>query len=571
MGNKRGRTLLMILVSLFVISSFSLYFVFALENDNYKKFLNVGDYGKISILDSGNTELAEYTLLENTDQCLINCYAEGTVTLYTEGYLFEDLNFKDSNLNSIIIDNKILIEIEESYKVDVNDYKAVCELVTEANGTYERCHQELTGTRQETKSRIYWKEYDSSILSPGTYKWRIEGKKSVQDELDWIAGSFGKDFTEWAWWNDSWNEKQKISINDTAGTTYNDYIIELNISYNPNMQSDFDDLRFTNGSENVELNYYLESKVDGKSAIIWVELEQLIANSITTTYMYYNNSLATSNSNNSFAERINTKYRGHGISSTGNENHATRTGMKIYVKDHPINITSITKDSSCTATRGIVGTTLNGEEVGTATFSGDIATFSKPLTLNANSYYYIVVNAGGSGYNMMYNGAGSYSEEDYFNWTHRIDQNANEGIAGMNSVVGINITSVYETSPPPIVSFGEVGSQSNYTLTFNLTDSFTGEQIDREIYSISCDNGYSRIGGDIENPYTPEEQFTAGPLGCTFMMETDYYLETTNITVTKNETIEIPMSKTASLTQEEHDWLEAIYKCKIQGIGCYTP
>ena len=36
----------------------------------------------------------------------------------------------------------------------------------------------------------------------------------------------------------------------------------------------------------------------------------------------------------------------------------------------------------------------------------------------------------------------------------------------------------------------------------------------------------------------------------------------------QNETIEISMSFEGTLTQEEHDWLEAVYECLIEGTGC---
>lgn len=35
-----------------------------------------------------------------------------------------------------------------------------------------------------------------------------------------------------------------------------------------------------------------------------------------------------------------------------------------------------------------------------------------------------------------------------------------------------------------------------------------------------------------------------------------------------NKTVQVPMSSSEGLTAEEHDWLEAVYKCVINGTGC---
>ena len=108
-----------------------------------------------------------------------------------------------------------------------------------------------------------------------------------------------------------------------------------------------------------------------------------------------------------------------------------------------------------------------------------------------------------------------------------------------------------------------------------MTDSVSGEQIDTgpgkvpsDIDEISCNNNWSING--VENPYTsPDGTFASGTWECNFTME-NYRIKTQSITADDNKTVLVPMSKVGGLTEEEHDWLEAIYKCEIQGIGCYA-
>ncbi|MFH1608387.1 MAG: LamG-like jellyroll fold domain-containing protein, partial [archaeon] len=203
--DKRGKIKVLVLIASILIVSFSLYFVLALET-NYKEFDKTGlEYGKISLLNNQDIKLAEYTLEKNTDFCLVDCYAEGTATLYTNGQLFSDLKFKNK-LGSLtnIESNRILIEVEESYQIGVLDY----EDFVYAN---ESVGKNVIGSHKETRYRDVWQEYNGGGLSTGIYNWRIEGKKNKWESVDWVASAFGEDFTEWAWWHTSYTSKRNIT------------------------------------------------------------------------------------------------------------------------------------------------------------------------------------------------------------------------------------------------------------------------------------------------------------------------------------------------------------------------
>lgn len=108
----------------------------------------------------------------------------------------------------------------------------------------------------------------------------------------------------------------------------------------------------------------------------------------------------------------------------------------------------------------------------------------------------------------------------------------------------------------------------NFTITFNLTDSVTGVPITtggNVDFSISCDNGFTAT--DVFNPYNATN-FGSGIVECTFFDLPEYFDDTLNITANESKTIDIPMSKQGQLTQEEHDWLEAVYNCVILNVSC---
>ena len=254
--------------------------------DNYKVFEDIGSYGRINVWDKGqigaDKKLIEYELLENTDQCLINCYAEGTAILHTNGKLFSDLNFKDIKGKSVSLKkSNIFIWTTENYEIDINDYKEVCEIINN-NGTLKSiCNQELIGMHKETRTRDVWKEYNFENLKAGDYKWRIEGTKKTYEEIDWIGTGFGEDLTEWAWWNEDWDNKKLITITGNNGD-----LVYLNLSYSnvSSAQADFDDIRFINSAEDTEFGYTLQDYTSSNSARFKVN-----ATGNTSFYIYYNN------------------------------------------------------------------------------------------------------------------------------------------------------------------------------------------------------------------------------------------------------------------------------------------
>ena len=72
------------------------------------------------------------------------------------------------------------------------------------------------------------------------------------------------------------------------------YQMKFDVTYDSDMQADFDDLRFCKADEVTLLDSWLESKTDSTSAVVWVETDTP-ANAVDADiYMYYDNSGAAS-------------------------------------------------------------------------------------------------------------------------------------------------------------------------------------------------------------------------------------------------------------------------------------
>lgn len=84
-----------------------------------------------------------------------------------------------------------------------------------------------------------------------------------------------------------WTRRKLLTINNFQPN----FQIKLTINYEAGMQTDFDDIRFYDATDNLELPYFIESKTDGVSAVVWFKTGR--NNNI---YIYYGNPNAISSS-----------------------------------------------------------------------------------------------------------------------------------------------------------------------------------------------------------------------------------------------------------------------------------
>lgn len=200
---------LLIFVSILLVGTVS---ADLLAIDNYVQFDGTkGKYGTIDVWDgnifTADKHLSTMILNENTDTCLIDCYAEGEATLYQSGELMDDLffeNFKGDEVN--IKDFKIYINSSYVYYYSVMDDKKI-NCSPSGNGTNSCLYEnKIVNTTLEG-----WERYNYETLPIGNYKWKIVGKKDKYENVDWIPTSFGKDLTQWAWWNSVYLHRRNVT------------------------------------------------------------------------------------------------------------------------------------------------------------------------------------------------------------------------------------------------------------------------------------------------------------------------------------------------------------------------
>lgn len=274
------------------------------ETNDYLKSDFNSDYGIIKLSKTflwiPTDKIAEYSLTSNTKKCFKDCEAIGKVVLYEDMTLFNDIRFKLIGRNEeASFQYNFYILNNVSYTENKPVIKNICkqEIDNKTKELIEVCKDEIIGREDITRYKDEWIEYKGEILKAGLYKWKITGKKPKELSIDWIVNQKGLEFTEWANWSSALTDYTKriaINITENSGITQFNYSVLLKVNYTPNIQNDFDDLRFTDSYDNT-LYYYIES-YNTTTAFVYVKVHQLNASSVTTIYMYYGNPIAIAGS-----------------------------------------------------------------------------------------------------------------------------------------------------------------------------------------------------------------------------------------------------------------------------------
>lgn len=100
------------------------------------------------------------------------------------------------------------------------------------------------------------------------------------------------------WYNNSWTKRKAVTITGSAAGAQANFQVQVTVSYDNDMQADFDDIRFTDSDGTTLIDHWLETKTDSSSATFWVEVPNIPASPSTVTmYLYYGNASVSSASN----------------------------------------------------------------------------------------------------------------------------------------------------------------------------------------------------------------------------------------------------------------------------------
>ena len=123
----------------------------------------------------------------------------------------------------------------------------------------------------------------------------IDIEKSSNYKVNKTQGKVFMKDTYAAWYNSAWKRMKPIDIYNRGSTTFSEYVVDMTVFYDSDMQIDFRDLRFTDEQGN-DLYYWIGEKINGESANVLVRVPN-VPPGHTTIYMFYGDSTATDQSN----------------------------------------------------------------------------------------------------------------------------------------------------------------------------------------------------------------------------------------------------------------------------------
>lgn len=123
---------------------------------------------------------------------------------------------------------------------------------------------------------VRWDDSTCLLTQQSAYRWRHDD------------GGEGVPNSEW--YDSSWTKRKRVTVTNADATSYTNAVVEIPVTWDGDMQIDFDDLRFTTGDGTTLINHFRETYTANTQAVVWVEVPTLATSTDTEIYMYYGNS-----------------------------------------------------------------------------------------------------------------------------------------------------------------------------------------------------------------------------------------------------------------------------------------
>jgi len=101
------------------------------------------------------------------------------------------------------------------------------------------------------------------------------------------------------WYSAAWGVRRPVTVSNSTISTLSNFQVKVTVTYDSDMQPDFDDIRFTDDDGTTLLSYWRESYTASTSAVFWVKVPSIRGFGTATVYMYYGNPAADTASNGS--------------------------------------------------------------------------------------------------------------------------------------------------------------------------------------------------------------------------------------------------------------------------------
>ncbi len=244
-------------LTLFIAIPFVLDTVFA--TPSFEKVMLADD--TIRIKTNLDSPMVDIKLVENTDNCLVDCHAILRITPYDDITFPADSNsefnwefLKGRNWMPGLDEYHFEILRNLSYTVEMPVYENQsysCSLGNESHENETCWHDVITDTRRETRYRDSYQNFGfwgETLKGGKEYTIKLAGKKHPtigMNNVDWVPTFLGLKLNEWEWWNSSWSKCRNITLDDPLET-------DIDRVYEP-VYLDISGLIFSNATREIRI------------------------------------------------------------------------------------------------------------------------------------------------------------------------------------------------------------------------------------------------------------------------------------------------------------------------------
>ena len=145
--------------------------------------------------------------------------------------------------------------------------------------------------------------------------------KSASDSAaatDAASGLLATIYSSVSGWLTNWTRRVPIVVTGHRSALTN-YPVKVTLTYDADMQADFDDVRFTSSDGTTALTYWLDHYTASTSAVFWVVMPTTPGNGLTSTiFAYYGNGAASYGGTTYGASAVFSNYDGGSVSAIPN-------------------------------------------------------------------------------------------------------------------------------------------------------------------------------------------------------------------------------------------------------------
>ena len=167
---------------------------------------------------------------------------------------------------------------------------------------------------------VRWDDSSCLLTQQSAYRWRNDdGGEGVPD-------------TEW--YDQNWSKRKRVTVTNADPASYTNATIKLVVTYDTDMQTDFDDLRFTASDGTTVASHFIEKYTASSEATVWVKVPMLATSTDTDVYMYYGNGSVSDGSATSTFTVIDNFEDGNNSEYSGDTAEFTVVGSSAYERTY---------------------------------------------------------------------------------------------------------------------------------------------------------------------------------------------------------------------------------------------